>query len=115
MLEVIIAVGLIAFALFALVDCLGRCLAAARGVQNYTVAETLLANKGSEFRVERVDDMQDQEGSFDDRPGWSWERKFEATDTDGLWEQRISVYWYERSQLCSDTVVEYRYLPGKQQ
>ena len=114
LLEVIIAGALIAIALFSLIDCLGRCLAAGRSVQNYTVAETLLANKSGEFRVERADDMQDQEGPFEDRPGWSWDRKFEATETDGLWQQRISVYWYERNRLCSDAVVEYRYLPEKQ-
>ena len=114
LLEVIAAGALVAIAMFALIDCLGRCLAAGRSVQSYTAAETLLANKTSEFRVERVDDMLDQEGAFEDRPGWTWERKFAATETEGLWQQTITVYWHERGQLCHDNVVEYRYLPEKQ-
>lgn len=114
LLEVIVAGALVAISMFALIDCLGRCLAAGRGVQNYTVAGTLLANKCSEFRGERADDMLDQEGNYDDRPGFSWTRVFESTDTEGLWKQTITIYWYERAKLCSDAMVEYRYLPEKQ-
>jgi Tfp pilus assembly protein PilV len=113
LLEAIFAGAIVAFAMFAIIECLGRCLAAARSVQNYTVAETLLANKSQEFRVERATDMQDQEGSFEDRPGFTWERRFELSETEGLWKQTITVYWYERSKLASDAIVEYRYLPEK--
>ena len=57
--------------------------------------------------------MLDQEGVFEDNPAYSWTRHFESTDTEGLWKQTISVYWYERGVLVSDSVVEYRYLPEK--
>jgi len=114
LLEVLAATTVVAFGLFALINCLGRCLAAARSVQNYTLAETLLANQCCVFRVERPDDMLDQEGVFDDYPSFSWTRKFEQTDTEGLWLQTITVYWYERGRLASDSVVEYRYLPEKE-
>lgn len=114
LLEVIAAAAIMAIALFALIDSLGRCLVAARSVQSYSIAETLLANKSQEFRVERADDMQDQEGTFEDRPDFTWSRKFEATDTDGLWKQIITVTWRERSREASDSVTEYRYLPQKQ-
>jgi len=97
----------------AIIDCLGRCVAAARTVQNYTIAETLLANQCCVFRVERSGDMLDQEGTFDDNPGFSWTRTFELTDTEGLWVQTITVYWYERGRLSSDAVVEYR-VPARQ-
>jgi type II secretion system protein I len=113
LLEVLFASVIAAIGLFALINCLSRCLSAARSVQNYTMAEALLANKSYEFRVERPDDMLDQEGVFEDEQAFSWTRHFEQTDTDGLWEQTISVYWYEHGQLVSDSVMEYRYLPEK--
>ena len=123
LLEVILATFIITVGLFAMIDGLNRCIAAARGVQNYTVAETLLANKSYEFRVERPTDMLDQNGVFDDYPGFSWSRTFESvdlasssfsSDNQGLWKQTITVYWMERGNPSVDSVVEYRYLPQKQ-
>ena len=114
LLEVILAVALLAISLFALIDSLGRCVAAARAVQNYSISETLLANKSFEFHAERSGDILDQDGTFADYPGFAWSRKFEGTDTDGLWQQTITVSWYERGTLVSDSVTEYRYLPQKQ-
>ncbi len=113
LLEVILAVALLAISMFALIESLGRCLAAARSVQNYSTSEILLANKSFEFHAERPTDIIDQEGVFEDYPGFSWTRRLEMTDTEGLWKQTISVYWYEHGKLAADSVVEYRYLPEK--
>lgn len=114
LLEVIFATTLIAVGLFALINCLGRCIAAARSVQDYTIAETLLANQCCVFRVERPKDYEPEEGDFPDFPGFTWSRKWEPTDTENLWLQIITVNWYERGQQVSDAVVEYRYLPQKE-
>jgi len=114
LMEVIVAVALIAIGLFVLIEGLSRCLAAARAVQNYSLVETMLANKTYEFRVEQAQDYDDKDGQFDDYPGYSWKRTLESTDTDDLWEQTIKVYWNERNKLVSESVVEYRYLPEKQ-
>ena len=114
LLEVILAVTLLAISMVAIIGSLGQCLAAARAIQSYSTSEILLANKSFEFRTERPTDILDQEGEFDDYPGFSWSRKLEGTDTEGLWTQTITVYWYERGKLASDSVIEYRYLPDKQ-
>jgi hypothetical protein len=114
LLEVVLATALMAIGLFAIIDGLSRCLAAMRKIQSYTTADTLLANKSYEFHVERPGDYLDQQGAFDDYPGFTWTREFESTDTESLWEQTITVYWYEHGKLTSDSVVEYRYLPEKQ-
>ena len=114
MLEVILAMALLTFSAIAITESLGRCLAAARAVQSYSTSEILLANKSFEFRTERPTDLLDQEGEFEDYPGFSWSRRLEGTDSEGLWKQTITVYWYERGKLASDAVVEYRYLPDKQ-
>jgi Tfp pilus assembly protein PilV len=115
LLEVMLAVVLVAIGLFVLLTGLGRCLAAARSVQSYSIVQNLLANKSYEFRVERPSDYLNQEGSFDDYPGYTWSRTLESTDTENLWQQTITVYWWERGKLVSDSVVEYLYLPQKQQ
>ena len=118
LLEVIFAIALLSIGLFVLVESVGRCVAAARSIQNYGVAETVLANKSYEFRVEQPQDYLDQEGQCDDYPGFSWSRTFERYEdvegVDGLWIQTITVYWNERGQPASDSIVEYRYLPDKQ-
>jgi Tfp pilus assembly protein PilV len=113
LLEAILATAMIAVALFALINSLGRCLAAARSVQNYAIAETLLANKSYEFRVEKAADYDNQEGVFDDYPGYTWRREFEMTETEGLWKQTVTVFWTERGRSSSDTLTEFRYLPDK--
>ena len=113
----ILAAALLAIALVAIITSLGRCLAAAQSVQNYTVTQTLLANKAYEFRVERPTDYEDQDGSFDDYPGFTWARTFEQVeleDLPGLWKQTIVVAWREHGQIATDEIVEYRYLPEKQ-
>ena len=114
LLEVLFAAALVAISLFALIESLNRCLAAARTVQNYSIAENLLVNKSYEFRVERPTDYLDQEGKFDDYAGYTWARALESTDTESLWKQTITVYWWERGKLTSDSVAEYKYLPQKQ-
>ena len=114
LLEVVFATVLVAIGLFAIMEGLNRCLAAARSVHNYSIVENLLANKSYEFRVERPTDYLDQEGAFDDYPGFTWARAFEPTDTESLWKQTLTVYWWERSKLVSDSVVEYKYIPQKQ-
>jgi type II secretory pathway pseudopilin PulG len=114
LLEVILAVALLAITMFAIIDSLGRCVAAAKSVQSYSVSEILIANKSFEFRTERGGDIFDQEGTFNDYPGYSWSRRLEGTDSEGLWKQTIAVYWHERGNVVSDSVVQYRYLPEKQ-
>jgi hypothetical protein len=74
----------------------------------------LLANKSYEFRVEQPLDYADQNGKFDDYEGFSWERTFEATDTEGLWKQTIAVSWSERSKAVTESIVELRHIPDKQ-
>ena len=115
LLEVMLAVVLVAIGLFVLLEGLGRCLAAARSVQSYSVVQNLIANKSYEFRVERPADYLNQEGAFEDYPGYTWSRTLESTDTENLWLQTITVFWWERGKLASDSVVEYKYLPQKQQ
>jgi len=114
LLEVIFATALVAIGLFAIMEGLNRCLAAARSVNSYAIVQNLLANKSYEFRVERPSDYQPQEGRFEDYPGYTWSRDLEFTDTESLWKQTITVFWWERSKLVSDSIVEYKYLPEKQ-
>jgi Tfp pilus assembly protein PilV len=114
LLEVLLAIFLLALSVFVLIEGLSRCVAIARSVQNYSISDMLLANKSYEFRTERPTDILDQQGTFDDYPGYAWSRTFENTDMEGLWRQVITVYWYERGRQTSDSVVEYRYIPDKQ-
>jgi hypothetical protein len=115
LLEVLLAVFIMAICVFGLIECLSRCVAAARLVQSYTASDILLANKSYEFRTEPLkDNFSDQQGTFDDYPGYSWSRKLEGTDIEGMWQQTITVYWYERGKEASESVVEYRYLPDKE-
>jgi Tfp pilus assembly protein PilV len=114
LLEVLLAVFLLAICVFVLIEGLSRCVAAARSIQSYTVSDILLANKSYEYRTERPSDILDQQGTFDDYPGYSWSRRFEGTDIDGMWQQTITVYWYEHGNEASESVVEYRYLPDKE-
>ena len=114
LLEVLLALFILTISVFVLVERLSLCVAAVRSVQSYSTSEMLLANQSYIFHTERGTDIIDEEGSFDDYPGYTWSRKLEQTDTEGLWKQVITVYWRQRGQVASDSVVEYKYLPDKQ-
>ena len=114
LLEVLLALALLSISMFVLIEWLGRCVAAVRSVQSYSISNMLLANQSYVFHTERAADILDQDGTFDDYPGYAWSRKLEQTDTEGLWKQVLTVSWRERGQLTSDSVVEYKYLPDKQ-
>jgi hypothetical protein len=114
LLEVIMATALMTIGLFAIIEGLGRCVAASSKVQRYNIAQTLLANKSYEFRVEQTIDDTDQQGAFDSYPGFSWSRTLERAETNTLYKQTITVFWYERGEVTSDAIVEYRYLPQSQ-
>jgi len=113
LLEVVIAVALVAIALGVLIENLGRCLAATRSVQNYAMAETLLANKSAEFRTELASETGDLQGEFEDYPSFQWSRTLEPTDIEGLWKQTITISWSERGLPCSTSGVEYRYIASR--
>ena len=114
LLEVLLSLFILTVSVFVLVERLGLCVAAVRSVQSYSTSEMLLANQSYVFHTERGTDIIDEEGAFDDYPGYTWSRKLEQTDTEGLWKQVITVYWHERGQVASDSVAEYKYLPDKQ-
>ena len=114
LMEVLLAMVIIAIGLPVLIESLTRCLAAARAVQTYSLVQMLLANKSYEFRVEQAQNYDDQDGRFDDYPGYSWQRTLESTETEDLWRQNLTIYWRERNRLVSESVSEYRYLPEKQ-
>jgi len=114
LLEVILAVAIVGISLGVLMDGMGRCLAAARSVQSYNLAQILLTNKSCEFRLEHTPSTINQEGDFTEHPGFAWRRELTPTQTVGLWEQTITVTWQERGRTASDSIVEYRYLPQKQ-
>ena len=113
LMEVLLAMVIIAIGLPVLIESLSRCLAAARAVQTYSLVEMLLANKSYEFRVEQAQNYDDQDGRFDDYPGYSWQRTLESTETDVLWRQTLTINWRERNRLVSESISEYRYLPDK--
>ena len=114
LLEVLLAVSMLAIGLFAIIDCLGRCLAAVRSVQSYTTADLLLSERSYYFRIEQPTDDLPQNGNFEGYPEFTWDRAFEETEIQGLWKQILTVTWQERGQSMSDSIVEYRYLPNKQ-
>ena len=115
LLEVILAVLLLSIGLFAVIDGLSRCIAAAGSIQNYHIAETLLANKSYEFTSEKPDDIEAEQGDFKDYPQFKWERTFEPTEQETLWLQTITVTWIEKGKPSTDSVAQYRYLPQKTQ
>jgi Tfp pilus assembly protein PilV len=115
LLEVTLAAALLAIGLFVMLESLSRCVAAAGAVQNQAIASNLLANKSYEFRVERPRDFAEASGTFDDYPTFTWARTLDVTETEGLYRQTIAVYWMERGRMTYDALVEYRYLPDKEQ
>lgn len=56
LLEVLLAVFILAMSGFVLLEGLGRCVAGARSIQNYTVSDILLANKSYEYRQEPLEE-----------------------------------------------------------
>ncbi len=108
LLEVLVALAVIAFAFVGLLGLHGRNIKMIARDQNLTRA-TLLARElisQIQFQVATngLQDLGDSQGSFDGYPGYRWERQVISTGLDEMREVVVRVIWDERSPSACELV-----------
>jgi len=117
LIEVMLAIAILAIGLVVMVEAVGRCLAIARSARLFNQAHALLP------RVELMNPLLNVElqpgtdrGTFDGAfRAFQWEREIQAVgvEEDRLFEVRTRVSWSRRGGTSFEEVVEYRYSPLK--
>jgi len=101
LLEVLVALAVIAFAFVGLLGLHARNIQAIARDQNLTRA-TLLARElisRVQFQVlsEGIQNLSDGQGTFEGYPGYRWEREVISTDMDEMKEIIVRVIWDDRN------------------
>lgn len=101
LLEVMVALAVIAFALVGLLGLQARNVAMVARSQHLTRATLLARELISQIQVEvetrGLQGLGDSQGIFEGYPGYRWEREVLATGLDDLREVIVRVIWDERT------------------
>ncbi len=112
LLEVMLAVSILATALVLTLDGFSTSMRAAKLSERYTVANMLLQRKIADLELldaietgEEDGDFADEDGN-DDYPGYRWTTEVvESEDIDGLLEATVKITWQDRGHERSAKVV----------
>lgn len=121
LIEVMIAMAILATGLFALIATASRCMSVARKAKNYEKARHLMALVDKEDPLPLREEIEDgvESGSFDGHYGYSWTREIKKVselaaddkDDDGLYEVVTRVFWSDSGKKAFEEVVTYIHAP----
>lgn len=101
LLEVLVALAVIAFAFVGLLGLHGRNIKAIARDQSLTRATLLARELVSQIQFQvltnGLQDLGDSQGTFEGYPGYRWEREVVSTGLDEMREVVVRVIWDERS------------------
>ncbi len=120
LVEVMLALAVLAIGLTALISAASRCLSVVRQSRSYATSRNLLTRVELEKPLVLEEEIQagsDSGGFGFDFPGYRWTREIEVVgkDEEGLFLVRTRVYWSERSQEFFDEVITYLYKPEEEE
>lgn len=119
LLEVMVAVAIIAIALTALLGSHSQSVSLAGEAKFYTTASLLAQQKMAELELAGFDDLVNDRGDFGEEfPGYRWEVKIDNADFEGFTEIArhikqidLALYWGESSRYAY-TVKLYHFAPA---
>jgi prepilin-type N-terminal cleavage/methylation domain-containing protein len=115
LIEVLIAMVILSVGVSSLMMAMTRCLAVVRTARNRDVARNLLRRVDIENPIDKKKIEETVEsGSFDDVPGFSWEREIAMVDEEerpGLFVVDTQVRWSRAGKDAFEEMVEYKYAP----
>lgn len=93
LVEVVVAVVLLAVGISACVACIGSATRASARAEELTAVQLLAREKLTEFELKGVD-AGDAQGDFGpERPGYAWRSVSTAADVTGLSRVRLTLLW----------------------
>lgn len=115
LVEVMLAIMILAIGLTALIAAASRCLSVVRQSKTYETTRNLLTRVDLEEPLQLKEEIREESetGSFQEFPGYRWTREIKSVgnEEDGLYEVTTRVYWSERGRESFDEVVTYLYAP----
>ncbi|MDZ4198373.1 MAG: prepilin-type N-terminal cleavage/methylation domain-containing protein [Kiritimatiellia bacterium] len=115
LIEVLLALTLLAMGLTALTVGSARCLAVVRQARNYETARRLLTRVEVESPLDPESEAGIEEGEdggeFDDVPGFRWTRTVAVVgeEEDGLWEVVTRIEWADDRRASKETITTWIY------
>jgi prepilin-type N-terminal cleavage/methylation domain-containing protein len=115
LIEVLLAILILAIGLVVLVESAGRCLAVIKAARYYEDARHLLARVEVEHPIDFEEfDEGTESGKFDGRWGdYRWKRVISSAgeEEDGLFEVKTQISWSERSGESREEIITLLYVP----
>ena len=115
LIEVLIAMVILSVGVSSLMMAMTRCLAVVRTARNRDTARNLLRRVDIENPIDKKEIEETMEsGTFDDAPGFSWEREITMVDEEerpGLFVVDTQVRWSRAGKDAFEEMVEYKYAP----
>ena len=118
LIEVLLALTILAMGLASLFVGTTRCLAVIRQARNYEMARRLLARvqMESELDPDSEEGIEEEEtgGDFEDVPGFKWSRSVLrlGEEEDGLFEVVTRVEWSDDERASQETLTTWIYAPS---
>lgn len=115
LMEVMLAMLILAIGLGAILTAVSQCLAVARAARIYDTTRDLLSRVEAENPLETEEEIKDIAGSgtFDDPKlqGYGWRREIEPVGEEklGLFKITTTVTWSENDKESAEQIVTYRY------
>lgn len=107
LLEIVVALTIAAMALPALLRAFSEGTKRQATIENKTTAFYLLKLKMAEIEMVGSLEAGSEEGEFGNNSRFSWSSDISETDTDGLYEVIVKVFWQERGQQESVELTTY--------
>lgn len=112
LIEVLVAVVLLAVGISACVACIGSATRASGRAEELTAVQLMAREKLTEFELNGVREGTDQGDFGPERPGYGWRAVTTATDLDGLYQVRLTVLWGDPEQPGKVEYVTYTWSRG---
>lgn len=122
LIEVMVAMAILASGLFALIAAASRCMSVARQAKIYETARHLLSVFEAENPLALEEEIKDgtDSGNFDGEfSNYSWERTIKLigeekeAQEDGLFMVTVRIYWSENGKQSFEEVVTYLHAPDQ--
>jgi len=107
LLEIVVALTIAAIALPALLQAFSQGTKRHSLIENKTTALYLLRLRMAEIEMEGYPEVGTEEGEFGTNSRFKWSSEIAETDTDGLREVTVTVFWQEMGQEKSVALTTY--------
>ena len=107
MIEVVVALALLAVGISACMACIGTATQASGRAEELTAVQLMAREKLAELDLRGTEEGADQGDFGEERPGYAWQTTAQPADVRGLLQVRLRILWGTPEQPRSVEYVTY--------